>query len=378
MELENKIEITTQFLDDSQIISKTGSWNWNVVTNEVLWSKNMFRLLGLALDEVVPSYELALHHVCDSDKKRYEETLSQAIENKTAYYFENKIVQKDKTVISVISSGKCILDENQNLIQMIGIVQDISIQKEIDKIKEERQRAEDRDQVKSLILKMIAHDIKNPFHHINGFSKLLIDNIQNNDFEDAITYGKIIHEATNQTLKILDSLLQWAFTGSNSSTFNRVTIAPEYLVDEVLEFLNVHLIKKNLLIKNLIAPDIRIEADKHMLTSILRNLISNAIKYCERDGEITIALQSKNNQTQISISDTGGGIESETLKNIFDPGKIFSKAGTAQEKGSGLGLQICKALVDRHDGEIWFESEIGIGTTCYFTLSKKEIDQKKE
>jgi len=136
---------------------------------------------------------LALHHVCDSDKKRYEETLSQAIENKTAYYFENKIVQKDKTVISVISSGKCILDENQNLIQMIGIVQDISIQKEIDKIKEERQRAEDRDQVKSLILKMIAHDIKNPFHHINGFSKLLIDNIQNNDFEDAITYGKIIH-----------------------------------------------------------------------------------------------------------------------------------------------------------------------------------------
>ena len=321
---------------------------------------------------------MALHHVCDSDKKRYEETLSQAIENKTAYYFENKIVQKDKTVISVISSGKCILDENQNLIRMIGIVQDISIQKEIDKIKEERQRAEDRDQVKSLILKMIAHDIKNPFHHINGFSELLIDNIQNNDFEDAITYGKIIHEATNQTLKILDSLLQWAFTGSNSSTFNRVRIAPKNLVDEVLEFLNVHLIKKNLLIKNLIAPDIRIEADKHMLTSILRNLISNAIKYCERDEEITIALQSKNNQTQISISGTVVGIESETLKNIFDPGKIFSKADTAQEKGSGLGLQICKALVDRQDGEIWFESEIGIGTTCYFTLSKKEIDQKKE
>ena len=106
---------------------------------------------------------MALHHVCDSDKKRYEETLSEAIENKTDYYFENKIVQKDKTVISVVSSGKCILDENQNLIRMIGIVQDISIQKEIDKIKEERQRAEDRDQVKSLILKMIAHDIKTLF-----------------------------------------------------------------------------------------------------------------------------------------------------------------------------------------------------------------------
>ena len=172
--------------------------------------------------------------------------------------------------------------------------------------------------------------------------------------------------------------MQWAFTGSNSSTFNRVTIAPKNLVDEVLEFLTVHLIKKNLLIKNLIAPNTRIEADKHMLTSILRNLISNAIKYCERDGEITIALQSKNNQTQISISDTGVGIAPKVLKNIFDPSKIFSIEGTEQEKGSGLGLQICKALVDRHDGEIWFESEIGIGTTCYFTLSKNEIDQIKE
>ena len=378
MELENKIEITTQFLDDSQIISKTGSWNWNVMTNEVHWSKNMFCLLGLAPDEVAPSYELALHHVCDSDKKRYEETLSQAIENKTTYYFENKIVQRDKSVISVVSSGKCILDENKNLIRMIGVVQDISIQKEIEKIKEEKQRAEDRDKVKSLILKMIAHDIKNPFHHINGFSELLIENIQNKEFEDAITYGKIIHEATNQTLKILDGLLQWAFTDSISSTFNRVTIAPKNLVDDVIGFLNVQLIKKKLIIKNLIDPKVCIDADKHMLMSIVRNLISNAIKYCNRDGEITIALQSKKNQNLISISDTGVGITPKTLENLFDPSKIISKKGTEQEKGSGLGLQICKALVDRHDGKIWFDSEIGIGTTCYFTLSKNEIDQRKE
>ncbi len=378
MELENNIEITTQFLDDSQIISRTGSWNWNVMTNEVHWSKNMFRLLGLAPEEVVPSYELALHHVCDSDKKRYEETLSQAVENKTAYYFENKIVQRDKSVISVVSSGKCILDENQNLIRMFGIVQDVSIQKEIEKIKEEKQRAEDRDKIKLLILKMIAHDIKNPFHHINGFSELLIENIQKKEFEDAFTYGKIIQEATNQTLKILDGLLQWAFTDSNSSTFSRTTIALKNLVDDVIEFLNIQLIKKKLIIKNLIDSEVCIDADKHMLMSIVRNLISNAIKYCNRDGEITIALQSKKNQNLISISDTGVGVTPKMLENLFDPSKIISKKGTEQEKGSGLGLQICKALVDRHDGEIWFDSEIGIGTTCYFTLSKNEIDQKEK
>lgn len=378
MKLENEFEISTQILDDSQIISKTGSWNWNVVTNEIFWSKNMFRLLGLTPNEVAPSYELTLNYVCDGDKKRYEETLAQSIENKTGYSFENKMVQKNKSVISVVSSGKCVLDKNQNLIRVIGIVQDISVQKENDTIKEEKQRAEERDQVKSLILKMIAHDIKNSFHHINGFSELLIENIQNKDLEDAITYGNIIHKATKQTLKTLDSLLQSAFTGANSSTFNPVTLAPKELVDEVLEFLTVHFIKKKLLIKNRIAPNIRIEADKNMLTSIFRNLISNAIEYCTADGEITIALQSKNNAVQVSVSDTGVGIATEALENIFEPGEIINRAGTAQEKGTGLGLQICKALVDRHEGKIWIESEIGVGTTCYFTLSKIEIDERKE
>ncbi len=378
MKLENEFEISTQILDDSQIISKTGSWNWNVVTNEIFWSKNMFRLLGLTPNEVAPSYELTLNYVCDGDKKRYEETLAQSIENKTGYSFENKMVQKNKSVISVVSSGKCVLDKNQNLIRVIGIVQDISVLKENDTIKEEKQRAEERDQIKSLILKMIAHDIKNSFHHINGFSELLIENIQNKDLEDAITYGNIIHKATKQTLKTLDSLLQWAFTGANSSTFNPVTLAPKELVDEVLEFLTVHFIKKKLLIKNRIAPNIRIEADKNMLTSIFRNLISNAIEYCTADGEITIALQSKNNAVQVSVSDTGVGIATEALENIFEPGEIINRVGTAQEKGTGLGLQICKALVDRHEGKIWIESEIGVGTTCYFTLSKIEIDERKE
>ncbi len=97
MKLENEFEISTQILDDSQIISKTGSWNWNVITNEIFWSKNMFRLLGLTPNEVAPSYELTLNYVCDGDKKRYEETLAQSIENKTGYSFENKMVQKNKS-----------------------------------------------------------------------------------------------------------------------------------------------------------------------------------------------------------------------------------------------------------------------------------------
>ena len=254
---------------------------------------------------------------------------------------------------------------------MIGIVQDISIQKEIEKIKEEKHRAEDRDKIKSLILKTIAHDIKNPFHHINGFSKLLNENIQDKDFENSLYYGKIINDTTNQVLKVLDSLLQWSFTGSNIIAFNPVPIVPKELVDNISEYLTPFLAKKNLIIKNNIAPDVFILADKHMLTTIIRNLISNALKYCNKDGEITVALQSNASETQISISDTGVGIDPKVLKNLFNVHKLISKEGTDHEKGSGLGLQICKALVERHNGKIWFESDLGIGATCHFTLSKK-------
>ena len=118
--------------------------------------------LGLTPNEQEPSYTLALSFVHQEDQERYEKKLSEVVENKTEYYLENRIVKTDGAVIPVISRGKCIVDENNNLIRMIGTVQDVSIQKQIETLNEKINIAEKSDQMKSLILSVFAHDLNNP------------------------------------------------------------------------------------------------------------------------------------------------------------------------------------------------------------------------
>ncbi|MFT4831577.1 MAG: signal transduction histidine kinase [Psychroserpens sp.] len=115
-------------LNRTQELSNIGSWNWDLLTNTVEWSDTMFRLLGLEPNTVLPSYELALHHVHDNDKEYYVKVLGEAVNNKTSYYLENRISKNDNAVISVISRGKCFLDAEGNLVRMIGTVQDITEQ----------------------------------------------------------------------------------------------------------------------------------------------------------------------------------------------------------------------------------------------------------
>ncbi|MEB8347374.1 ATP-binding protein [Flavobacteriaceae bacterium KMM 6898] len=123
-----QIDQYRHMLNDTQELSKIGSWNWDLTTNSVEWSDTMFRLMGLDPNEAVPSYELALHHVHDKDKVYYEKSLEEAINNKSSYYLENRITMKNNAVISVISRGKCYLDAEGNMVGMIGTVQNITEQ----------------------------------------------------------------------------------------------------------------------------------------------------------------------------------------------------------------------------------------------------------
>ncbi len=370
IDLENQINIMSQTLDDVQVLSKTGSWDWNIATNQISWSKNMFRILGFEPNELDPTYELALNSVHESDKELYEETLTKAIQNKTEYYFENRILRKDNLVVPVISRGRCFLDENNNIVRMIGTVQDISIQKKLEEANREKDRIKESDNLKSLILEIIAHDIRTPFITLNGFSELLIRDIQNQDFKNALKFAQIINSSTNQALRMLDSLLEWALTDTKRMSFNPEKITLNILAESIIRHFSNLPNAKNITINNVIKSDISITADKNMLITIIRNLISNAIKFCNNFGEITIASSKGVNETLISISDTGIGIEPEIIDKLFKTNELISTSGTDNEKGHGLGLQICKSLVEKHNGRIWIESEVGNGTTCNFTISE--------
>ncbi len=137
-ELEERLNHSTQNLNDTQTLSLVGSWNWNLTTNKTAWSDMMFILLGLKPNEILPSYELALDHVYQEDKERYEQILSEAVSQKKPFLLENKLVKKDGSIISVISRGMCFMDDEDNLIRMIGTVQDITEQKRKEELLQEQ------------------------------------------------------------------------------------------------------------------------------------------------------------------------------------------------------------------------------------------------
>ena len=222
---------------------------------------------------------------------------------------------------------------------------------------------------KDKFFSIIAHDLKGPFNSILGFSELLSEQIKEKDLDGIENYADVIHKSSQNALSLLTNLLEW----SRSQT-GRMEFIPEYielnsLIDENLALLDFQARQKSISIKKSTPKIITLKADKSMLSTILRNLISNAIKFTNINGEIVIKAEKSDNQTIISVKDNGIGLTNEEINKLFKLEESFSNNGTQNEKGTGLGLLLCKEFVDKHEGKIWVESNKGLGSTFYFTLS---------
>lgn len=370
-ELENQVHLLSKFFDETQSLSKIGSWNWDILTNEVHWSDMMFILLGLEPNVLKPSYELALNHVHVDDKDEYEKTLEIALNNKTPYYFENCISKKDGSVIHVISRGECILDEKGDLLRMIGTVQDISERKELEKLSYEKIASEERDRIKSIFLSIISHDLKSPFNSLNYLSDYLIDEIGNRDYGKSLEYASHIKSITKQSYELLTNLLDWSMSQTDQISFNPETKNFAALLEEQIHAFIYLSLQKKVNLTSTVESNIEVLCDENMVATIMRNLLTNALKYSNIGGEITVNATKNGNHTTISVADNGIGIHTKVLKNLFKLDKITNTQGTANERGTGLGLTLCKEFVERHGGEIWVESEEGKGSVFYFTLPSK-------
>ena len=145
------------------------------------------------------------------------------------------------------------------------------------------------------------------------------------------------------------------------------------IIQEIIETLALNSKAKNISINQLFPKNFEIYADTNMLKTILRNLISNAIKYTNVNGKINISATLEDGQVKITVLDNGVGIDKETIDKLFNIDTIITTKGTAKENGSGLGLVICKEFVEKHGGKIWVESEKGKGSNFIFTIPQENI-----
>ncbi|MDP2721437.1 MAG: PAS domain-containing sensor histidine kinase [Bacteroidales bacterium] len=278
-------------------------------------------------------------------------------------------IKNNREPIHVRESAKVVRNEAGRVLYYEGTIEDISDRKEVEiRLKESELRLQQLIATKDKFFSIIAHDLKSPFNSILGFSNILVEEAKTYDRESIEKFAHIIHQSSVRAMNLLTNLLDWSRTQTGRMNFN-----PEYfelvtLVNSTLQLLEESATQKSLTISTDLPSNLPIMADKEMIGTVLRNLISNAIKFTYPNGEIRIKAVENQDELLVIISDTGIGMDNSSINKLFKIEESNSEKGTNNEKGTGLGLLLCHEFIQKHNGRIWVESEKGIGSTFYFSL----------
>lgn len=224
---------------------------------------------------------------------------------------------------------------------------------------------------KDKFFSIIGHDLKSPFNAVIGYSELLEMELKEKDYSGVEEYAGIIRNSSLRAMSLLNNLLEW----SNSQT-GRMGYRPEKfnivaLINDITLLLGDTALQKSIVLVMNIPDEANIVGDKAMIGTVIRNLISNAVKFSHKGGKIVISLDQFPNDIVVSVKDNGVGISIEDQEKLFRIDTNHSTKGTQDEIGTGLGLLLCKEFIEKHGGRIWVESDRGTGSEFYFSIPCK-------
>jgi PAS domain S-box-containing protein len=282
---------------------------------------------------------------------------------------EYSIICKDSTE-RIWSFSSAFLGDFDNVGRVvISMAKDITVLKKAeDALKEGEKVLLQLNTDKDRFISILGHDLKNPFNSVLGFSEILIDEIDSLNKDKIKDYAKNINKSANIINSLLEDILMWARTQQGSLPFKPKNLNLTDVCNDVLITLNPIADEKSIAIDCSGADHQNVFADSDMLKTILRNLVSNAIKFTNQGGTINISAEQTSEVVTILVSDNGIGIAHDDLAKLFDISEVHTTEGTANEKGTGFGLLLCKEFVEKHGGKIWVESELGKGTAFKFTM----------
>lgn len=224
---------------------------------------------------------------------------------------------------------------------------------------------------KDKFFRIIAHDLRSPLSSLlGGLSVLGYENNQGNP-ESNMEIVKMLKSSVKKGLKLLNNLMDWSSIQTSTFPFQPVDLNLKELIEENVEMLKSLAADKSIVVDCKIDEKVNVFADENMISSVIRNLVSNAIKFTNPDGKVDISSRQLDAFQEISVKDSGVGIEKELKDNLFRIDKATSTKGTSGEMGTGLGLLLCKEFVEKHGGEIRVETRQGNGSYFYFTIPDK-------
>ncbi len=276
-----------------------------------------------------------------------------------SFVLYNRYRQKQKAHNLLSEKNQKIIDQNDKLTQLFT------------ELSEKEKKLRDANAAKDKFFSIIAHDLKNPLQTLMLSSDMLLRFGDKFDKEEIDHKHNTIYKTTKNLSDLLESLLQWARTQTGKIQFKPELIDLNILTLKNLNLLSASALKKNITISSDIGDSTYVEGDYNMLITVIRNLLTNAIKFTGLNGRISIKAEDFGDMVKYSVTDTGIGISEEDQKKLFRLDSQFTTPGTIEEKGTGLGLILCKEFIDHHGGSISVESQQGKGSVFSFTLSKK-------
>lgn len=366
---EGELLLLTERLSLATAVAKVGVWEWDLATNALTWDATMFDIYGCAPKVPMP-YDTWSSAVHPDDLASVEATLRKAIDEKGEGAAEYRITRPDGSIRTVTAVERVVLDERGKVTRLIGVDMDVTERKQAAEALE--QSGKDQLQFKDDFLSHVSHELRSPLTAIKQFSSILLGGSAGALNDAQREYTQIVLRNIAQLQSMIDDLLEVTRLETGKLTVEPESVSVASAVTDSFNTLRGTALAKGVALSLDVTPDLpSVYADQTRLRQILIILLDNAIKFTPAGGSVTIHARQQHQDLRfltIEVSDTGCGISSEAGERIFERLYQVSEPVYISRKGLGLGLYICKELVTRQGGQIWYERQPPKGSTFSFTL----------
>ncbi len=345
--------------------------SYNEDTEDVTYSENVLNVTGLDAAELNGMRGNLYNRVHEDDleqvRKKFNEMLSDNSINH--YTTDYRIISKSNSIIWVRETVKAERAPSGKLKNVFGIIKNISDLKSSETIlQDEIRKLEEMNHSKDDFIAILSHDLRSPFTSILGFSEILLSEPKLPEAEKN-EYLNLIHSSSVKQLKLVNNLLDWARLRSGRVNVELSKVDTRNAVYNSVSALTGEAVRKNVEIRVYIPASQYVEADESLFCKVIVNLLENSIKYSSENKSIDIKSSPFNDKLiEFIVRDKGKGISETNKHKLFQINKIFSTQGTGGEKGTGLGLILCREIIEKHGGDIWFFSEPEAGSEFHFTF----------
>ncbi|MEI6694769.1 MAG: PAS domain-containing protein [Bacteroidota bacterium] len=332
-------------------------------------SPRIAEILNQSIESLYADANAITKNMHPDDKNNFAKSFRESIQQKCNFEWQGRFLIEGKTKWLFIFAIPELQPENDEILWN-GILTDITetILSDIE-IKETNAKLQKVNIEKDKFFSIIAHDLRGPLSNFMGLTKIMAESLSSLSFEEIEKFANSMKNSASNLYRLLENLLEWAKIQQGLIPFNPKLNPLWVIVDESVEMILEAAEKKEIKIAYNFSSEIEVFADSNSLHTIFRNLISNAIKFTHRGGNIEISAQpNSDHNLEISVKDTGIGMSQEMIINLFLIDMETNRKGTESEPSTGLGVFICKDFIEKHGGKLWVESEVGVGTTFYFTL----------